>query len=269
VLLVEPQYAEYRHVAERLVGCPVDSFRSEAPSTIADLASSLRMRRYKLVVLVDPNNPLGYRFDPDALVDVLLENRDTMFWVDRTYAPFAGDDHGLERFAAASPNTIVGMSMSKAYALSGMRLGYLCGPTSVLADAWRLTPPWLISRPAGAAAVAALSDSAYYAARYRETAALREELVDGLRRIPGLEPREGVANYVFCELREPLDAATVVERLAARGVYVRAFPTDMALRWRAIRIAVLDHARQSRLLVNLREVVDEIHAAREGLAVPA
>jgi histidinol-phosphate/aromatic aminotransferase/cobyric acid decarboxylase-like protein/predicted GNAT family N-acyltransferase len=271
-LLIEPQYGEYRHVLEHLVGCRVDAIRFDPSDDAAasQVPEVMRSGDYDLVVVVDPNNPLGYRLDPAALRRVMAATTPrTRFWIDRTYALFDRPDRSLERFAAGSSNVVVGVSMSKAYALSGLRLGYLCGPADLMSDIRRLTPPWGISRPGLVAGLAALADPDYYALRYRETAALREELRDGLAAIPGVRPRAGAANFILVELDDPLDAATVVERCAARGLYLRAFPSDVRLRWSALRVAVRDGQTQHRMIPIIAEVIEETRRARARAAVPS
>jgi histidinol-phosphate/aromatic aminotransferase/cobyric acid decarboxylase-like protein len=270
VLLVEPQYGEYRHVLEHLVGCRVESIRFDPDDQVSGsrLPDEIEAGGYDLVVLVDPNNPLGYRLDPaDIRRAIAATTLRTRFWIDRTYALYDGPDRSIERFAATRSNVVVGASMSKAYALSGLRLGYLCGSADLMADVRRTMPPWGISRPAIAAGLAAIADPEYYARRYRETAVLRAELRDGLAAIPGVRPRDGAANFLLVELDEPLDAATVGQRCAARGLYLRAFPADIPLRWRALRIAVRDRPTQQRMTQIISEVVDETLRARGGAAL--
>jgi histidinol-phosphate/aromatic aminotransferase/cobyric acid decarboxylase-like protein len=264
-LLVEPQYGEYRHVIDHLVGCRIDAIRFDPgdAAAVSRLPDLIPPGDYDLVVLVDPNNPLGYRLESaDIRHMVAARTPSTRFWIDRTYALFDTPDRSLERFAAASPNVVVGMSMSKAYALSGLRLGYLCGPADLMADIRRMAPPWGVSRPAVAAGLAAIADPDYYATRYHETSVLREELRDRLAAIPGLRPREGAANFVLVELDEPLDAATIRERCAARGLYLRAYPSDVGLRWHALRVAVCDRPTQQRMMEIIAEVTEETRQAR-------
>ena len=186
----------------------------------------------------------------------------TRFWIDRTYALFDGPDRALERFAAASANVVVGTSMSKAYALSGLRVGYACGPAELMSDLRRASPPWGISRPAVVAGLAALGDPSYYAHRYRDTDELRQQLRAGLAAIPGIRPRDGAANFVLIELDDPLDAATVGERCAARGLFLRGLTGDTELRWRSLRVAVQDQPTQKRMLEIIAEVVEETRRAR-------
>lgn len=271
-LLVEPQYGEYRHVLEHIVGCRVEAIRfdPQGGAGTARLSGVMGSGAYDLVVLVDPNNPLGYRLDTADIRRIIAATPPgTSFWIDRTYALFDGPDRSLESLAAASPNVVVGVSMSKAYALSGLRLGYLCGPVDLMTDIRRVTPPWAVSRPATVAGLAAIADPDYYAARYRETAVLREELRDRLASIPGVCPREGAANFLLVELDDPLDAATVRERCAARGLYLRAYPSDVELRWHALRVAVRDRPTQVRMTEILAEVVEETRQSRSRAVVEA
>lgn len=262
VLLVEPQYAEYRHVLETVVGCRVDrAFLDPGPHAgpaIDPVPLEDQIGRgYDLVVLVNPNNPLGYRFSGSPLAALLsrMPSR-TIGWVDETYVDFAGADTSVERLAAASSNVIVGKSMSKSYALSGLRVGYLCGPPRLLGAVWPRIPPWSISRPAQVAAIAALASPAYYRARYDETATLRAQLEADLSRLPGLRPRPGIANFVFCDLLPgTTDAATLIERAHERGLRIRDFPMDPLLRWRAIRIAVGASSTNERIVQILSDAL--------------
>jgi len=267
VLLVEPLYGEYAHVLVQYLGCQLNSLTIDpAMGGFADPATLSRHleRGYDLVVLVEPNNPAGYRFPPGALLEILARApKRTLIWVDETYVDFAEPQESLESFAARSENVVIGKSMSKAYALSGLRVGYLCGPSRLAKEAWAVTPPWNISRPAQVAAIAALGDPGYYAERYRETAGLRQDLEARLALLPGVRPRRGVANFVLCEF-EGIDAPTVVELARRRGLFLRDFPTDPALRWRAIRIAVGDGRTNDRVIGILEKVLEE-----HGDRVPA
>src|SRR3989442_1135372 len=111
--------------------------------------------------------------------------------------------------------------MSKVYALSGARAAYLCAGAHQLEALRAITPPWVVSLPAQVAAVYALQDPTYYAARYAETGALREQLAGGLRSL-GLEVIAGVANFLLCHLPpDGPDAATVVRRCRARHLFLR------------------------------------------------
>ena len=82
--------------------------------------------------------------------------------IDETYIEYAGRDQTLERFADKSNNIFVCKSISKVYALSGLRVAYLCASQKNIKALKRITPPWGISLPAKIAASIALKKEEYY-----------------------------------------------------------------------------------------------------------
>ena len=257
VLILDPTYAEYPHVLERVVGCRVDrlvlprdcSYQLDLDQLAARFADS-----YDLVVLVNPNSPTGKHVPREPLEDVLARAPlTTRIWVDETYLEYAGADQSLEPFAARSENVIVCKSMSKVYALSGARAAYLCAAPHQLEELRSVTPPWAVSLPAQVAAVKALQDPEYYAQRYRETHELRHELSEQLRSL-GWEPVPGVANFILCDLPDDgPDAATVTVRCREKGLFLRdASGMGTGLGDRALRIAVKDREANRRMVEILR-----------------
>jgi histidinol-phosphate/aromatic aminotransferase/cobyric acid decarboxylase-like protein/GNAT superfamily N-acetyltransferase len=252
-LILDPTYGEYAHVLEKVVGCTVDRLTLSREDGYAvdsaRLAAALN-DGYDLVVLVNPNSPTG-RHLPRAELECLLRRLPprTRVWVDETYVEYAGPGESLEPFAAQSENVIVCKSMSKVYALSGVRAAYLCAGPHQLEALRAITPPWAVSLPAQVAAVRALEDPAYYAARYTETAMLRESLAAGLRAF-GWDVLPGIANFLLCHLpASGPDAETVLQRARPHGLFVRNAATmSPRLGSRTLRLAVKDAATNQRML---------------------
>ncbi|MBI2302871.1 MAG: aminotransferase class I/II-fold pyridoxal phosphate-dependent enzyme [Armatimonadetes bacterium] len=262
VLLPEPTYGEYVHVAEQVIGCRTERLPLSRHNGLRIDPRQLFRRaaetRADLVVLVNPNNPTGRLIPRAELAESLPDlPASARLWVDEAYVDYAGSDESLEPLAAASRNVVVCKSLSKAYALSGARVGYLCGPWEWMDQLRRVTPPWAVSLPAQVAAVAALRDPAYYKRRYAETARLRAELAAGLRQaVPGIAVHDGVANWLLCDLPATgPDAAAVCERCRARDVYLREYGAGAALGSHALRIAVKDAAGNSRVIEALARAV--------------
>jgi histidinol-phosphate/aromatic aminotransferase/cobyric acid decarboxylase-like protein/GNAT superfamily N-acetyltransferase len=261
-LVLDPTYGEYVHVLERVIGCTVDRFRLEKQNNYEVDLQRLEASfgdRYDLVVLVNPNSPTG-RHIPRKALERLLARAPvaTRIWVDETYIEYAGSAQSLETFAAASENVVVCKSMSKVYALSGARAAYLCAGPHQLEALRSITPPWVVSLPAQLAAVRALQEPGYYAARYAETARLREGLAVGLQSL-GLRIVPGIANFILCDLPESgPDAASLVERCRTRGLFLRAAAAmGTQLGPRSIRIAVKDAATNQRMLEILQDALGE------------
>jgi histidinol-phosphate/aromatic aminotransferase/cobyric acid decarboxylase-like protein len=203
---------------------------------------------YDLVVIVNPNNPTG-RHIPRADLESIIRRAPTRtrFWIDEAYIDYAGPEESLEQFAAESKNVVVCKSLSKAYALSGMRAAYLCGPEPI-AEALRvITPPWPIGLPGQIAAVRALENPAYYRQKYQETAIFRTDLAAKLQEL-GLEVIPGVANFLLCHI-PPVgpDAGALIHRCQLEGLFlrdVRSMGSNFGTH--VFRIAVKDAATNER-----------------------
>jgi len=261
VLLLDPTYGEYGHVTERIVGCRVDRLKlvraENYQLNLQVLEDRLRGARYDLVVIVNPNSPTG-QYVPRPALELVLKRIpvSTQVWIDETYVDYVGSELSLESFAATSRNTIVCKSMSKVYALSGVRAAYVCGPSHIAARLREISPPWAVSLPAQLAAVRALDDPEYYAARYRETRELRERFAVALRSL-GFDVIPSVANFLLCHLPEQgPDAATICWRCREHGVYVRdAGEISPNLGSKALRIAVKDEQMNQRIIEVLHLVI--------------
>jgi histidinol-phosphate/aromatic aminotransferase/cobyric acid decarboxylase-like protein len=261
VLILDPMYGEYEHVLSNVVGCKIDRLiLPRSKNYVVDL-DELEARigmGYDLIVLVNPNNPTGQHVPGKTLETVLARvPATTRVWVDEAYLEYVGSGESLERFASRSENIIVCKSMSKVYALSGMRAAYLCASMHQLSRLVALTPPWAVSLPAQVAAVQALEDEPYYVQRYLETHRLRMQLIDELRGIGIRKIVPGKANFVMCHLEpEHLTAAEVVQESRKRDVFLR----DVSLMGsqvgsRAIRIAVKNRETNARIVEVLEKAI--------------
>jgi histidinol-phosphate/aromatic aminotransferase/cobyric acid decarboxylase-like protein len=259
VLLLDPTYGEYGHVLERVVGCHVDRWPlARAQGYRLDVRQLPERVRggYHLVVLVNPNSPTGEAVPREELESALgAAPASTRVWVDETYVDYLGPDQSIERFAAHSENVVVCKSMSKVYALSGMRVAYLCAGGHQLEGLRAITPPWVVGLPGQLAAVRALEDPAYYAARWLETHGLRESLAAELRAL-GWDLLPGSANFLLCHVpADGPDAATWISRCQEHGLWLRsASAMSPLLGDRAIRVAVKDAATNRRMVEILRVV---------------
>lgn len=258
VLILDPTYGEYAHVLERVIGCQVDRLELSRENHFAvspdQLATAIR-DEYDLVVLVNPNSPTGQHLSRKQLGPLLeAVPPTTRVWIDETYVDYLGPGESMEGVAAGSENLLVCKSMSKAYALSGARVAYLCAGAHQLESLRAITPPWVVGLPSQVAAVRALAEPDYYRERHRETAQLREQLADGLRDL-GWHVLPGVANFLLCELPSAGPGASgVAEACRKRGLFLRdARLMGANLGDRMIRVAVKDAATNRRMLAILRD----------------
>jgi histidinol-phosphate/aromatic aminotransferase/cobyric acid decarboxylase-like protein len=254
-LLPDPTYGEYAHVLEKVVGCAVQRLDLDRRDGWRLDPERLLGVDVDLIVLVNPNNPTG-RHVPGADLEAVLRRVPprTLVWVDEAYLEYVEGARSLEALAAQSRNVVVCKSMSKVYALSGARCAYLVASPAIARRLRAVTPPWVVSLPAQVAAVAALEDPGYYAARYRQTARLRSALAEELGAIDGVEVEEGALNFVVCRL--PRAAAKVLAACRERDVFLRDLgPVSARYGTRTIRVSVKDEPTNHRVVETLAEAL--------------
>jgi histidinol-phosphate/aromatic aminotransferase/cobyric acid decarboxylase-like protein len=260
VLILDPSYGEYVHILENVIHCSVHRlFLERRDNYVVDLKQlqAQALVDYDLIVLINPNNPTGQHIPREQLTKVLADvPSSTRVWVDEAYLDYVGAAESLEQFASTSENVIVCKSMSKVYALSGMRVAYLCAGMHQLADLIPITPPWAVSLPAQVAAVRALEDEAYYKNCYQETPGLRAQLIEGLQGMGIREIVPSMTNFVMFHLEKQHPSAdAVLEGARKSGVFLRDVSSMSERRPRALRIAVKDKDTNATMLGVLERVL--------------
>ena len=221
VLIAGPTFGEYERAC-RLLGAAIthelaSPDRRFRPS-VTDLAARIRAERPRLVWLCNPNNPTS-QYSAQRGVEMVLEacvSAGALLVVDEAYLAFVEGAESLLSLLA-SEHLFLLRSLTKDYALAGLRLGYGIG-TRPMADLLRaVQPPWSVNAAAQAAGLAAIDDEAHLARAQLEVAAARAYLVESLRRL-GLRVVPPAANFVLVEVG---DGSALRARLLPQGMVVR------------------------------------------------
>lgn len=181
-----------------------------------------------LVVVGNPTNPTGVRHRAAALRRLTRPGR--LVVVDEAF-----NDDGLESLAdTRMSGALVVRSLTKLWAIAGLRAGYVLGAPDTIAALRDLQPPWSVSTPAAAAMVACTTDEARAEARARtgQVAQWRTHLEDGLAE-RGIAHVPSSAPFVLARPGTGVHAT-----LRARGFAVRRCDTFPGLDDSWIRIAV-------------------------------
>jgi histidinol-phosphate aminotransferase len=182
--------------------------------------------RTRLVLVCNPNNPTGTalrRPELDAFLDAVPEN--VLVVIDEAYREFVTDPavpDALDAYADR-PNVVVLRTLSKAWGLAGLRIGFLVAPPAV-ADALRkVVTPFSTSAVAQSAALAALRQGDEVARRAAMVTAERDRVQEALHTLlPGVPPSQ--ANFVWLALGA--HAAPFAAACEQSRVIVRAFAGD-------------------------------------------
>ena len=161
-------------------------------------------RATRLIYICTPNNPTGTVVDRDelnAMLDAVPD--DILVVVDEAYREFDTDPHspdGVE-LAMSRPNVLSLRTLSKAYQLAGLRVGYAVGDPAVVTALAKVAIPFSVNTLAQRAALAALQSTSELEPRWAEVVAERRRVTDALRGA-GYEVPTSQANFVWLPLRE-------------------------------------------------------------------
>ncbi|MGB4860144.1 MAG: histidinol-phosphate transaminase, partial [Dokdonella sp.] len=193
-----------------------DDFHVDVEALLSTIADSV-----KLVFLCTPNNPTGDALPLERIERIARELADrAMVVVDEAYIEFANAT-SASTLLGRHENLAVLRTLSKAWAMAGLRLGCLIANPEVIALVRRIMPPYPLPAPCVEAALAALSDDGLAEAKRRiaTTVAERERLASALRNYDDItDVLPSRANFLTVRC---VDSATLYRRLLNAGVVVR------------------------------------------------
>jgi histidinol-phosphate aminotransferase len=172
----------------------------------------------KVICIVNPNAPTGV-LHPRAALRALLERTQSIVVVDEAYADFAGVS--AIDMLAEFPHLIVIRTLSKSYALAGMRLGLGFARREIIAEMMKVKDSYNLDRLAAVAGVAALQDQAWLHETVGMIVRTRTWLQQELE-VLGLHVPPSRSNFVFPRIPDGR-AAEVFEGLEKRRILVRYF----------------------------------------------
>ena len=185
----------------------------------------------RIIYLCSPNNPTGGAL-PRKTVERIVEGARGLVIIDQAYVEFGGES--FTDLAASGRPVLVTRTMSKAFGLAGLRVGYGIGSPELIAEVLKARGPYKVNALGERAAIATLeSDRAWVADGVAGVIALRSALRSELtkRGIPSLE---SAANFVLVPVD---DSDALSRRLERAGIRVRAFAGLPGI-GDAIRIAI-------------------------------
>lgn len=258
--IVQPCFSEYRQLSEQFgaeVHAVFGSRERDWRAEVSDIAGL--MKKVDLLFLGQPNNPNGvqYPFEEIRELAVEAERTRTYFVVDEAFIDFIPEGRRmtllpeLERF----PRTILVRSMTKFYAIPGLRLGYAAAHPDVIRAMTGKQVTWSVNGLALLAGELCLEGGE---AHERETleliAAERARLRAGLRGL-GCRVSGGEANFLLADLPAPWSAGELQRELGLRGVLIRSCAMYPGLGPGHVRFAVKGADANARLLAVLGDVL--------------
>ena len=262
VLMVVPTFSEYES-SIRKAGGKVFYFRTTEEEQFSiqpqDVLKELQ-KGYDALYICNPNNPTGVLTSKEVLKDIAQSawQRSTTVIIDETFIDF-NENQSLKYEAKRFENIYILRSMTKFFALPGLRAGYLISAAGNIKKLREQQEPWTMNAFAQYAGVESLRDKDYIqrSLHYMQTA--RQELAAGLNTIACLKVFESGANYLLVKLHgsAPVSVSALYEKLLRQRIIIRKCNTFQGMGDRFFRIAVRKKSENKLLIGKLRKILEE------------
>jgi threonine-phosphate decarboxylase len=254
-LIVTPAFSEYEH-ALAAAQVPV-TFQVTAEAQNFTLAEPLDPGAADLFFLAHPASPSGVLLPPELLLEVAgrLEAAGVYLLLDEAFIDFV-EEASLKKCLARFPHLLILRSFTKFFAIPGMRLGYLLAAPELIRRLAADQEPWSVNTLAQAMGRACLRDHDYLAHSRTLVRKERQDLLEGLRSLPGLHPFPSTVNYLLVKITRPdWTAAGLQKAMLSHKIVIRDASNFRGLDDRFFRVAVRRREENRRLLEALGNVL--------------
>lgn len=238
-------YVQSRGAVLKKVETP-DPFKPDISSVLANVTPST-----KLIYIVNPNNPTGVLLSKKQISTICTIASHSIVIVDEAYFEFAGES--VVDLIDMHPNLIVTRTFSKAWALAGLRVGYLLTNLSLISQLNKVLNPKSVSVLAQVAAATALSDRKYMDDYVLEVKRSKLSLLEFLKK-HNIHAYDSSANYVM--VQHPKLPALLKE-MEKENIFVRDRSSFKNLPG-FFRITLGDHIQNDDLISRLERVLSRI-----------
>jgi threonine-phosphate decarboxylase len=253
-LIIGPTFEEYAHalmgagsVVQYVHGKREERFRPPLQEVLRQL--SAKRSRLDAVFLCNPNNPTGQVMNRSALCELaeVVERLQGWLIVDEAFIDYC-QEQSVVSMLREHPRLVVLRSLTKFYAMPGLRIGYVLAASKIVDRLKDRQPPWSVNSLVQDASRAVLHDEVYARKSRAFMENERSRFVRGLRSLSGIRVYPSAANFVLIELPAWTSASEVTDRLASEDLLVRDCSALPGLTTKMIRVAIRT-AKENRLLI--------------------
>lgn len=264
VLVTAPTFSEYE-AATRASGAIIEYFYLDADNnfTIDIEALTKRLVPIDIVFICNPNNPTGTLLTNLQIEKLLVAGMasNTYVVVDESFIDFLPNEdvYTCRYLLAKYSNLIIVHSLTKIYAIPGLRLGFALANPEITNLLHRGKDPWNVNTLAQKAGVAALQDHAYQQRSKEFIGKIKMDLYHSLLSIPGLKPYLPSVNFILINITDTnMTGAELQQAMAARNILIRDCSNYPGLSSHYIRIAVKCSEQNIILIETLKKVIGRV-----------
>lgn len=262
MVILAPTFAEYKQAFSRreteCIELPLDSKQHYVWHVEELLSLVSQLSKGDVVLLCNPNNPTGTLADNTILRTVAeeAELRQLTLIIDEAFMDFVKnkEKYTFVPFLKEYPNTIVVKSMTKFFAVPGLRLGYAISANTALFKCITETRvPWSVNTLAAQSVSILLNDTSYHEQTMEWLSAEQTWLYDQLKQIPHLNVEKPTVNYIFFECLLEKD---LYHELLDQRIIIRRCANYTGLNNRHYRVAIKARKDNECLIKALKKIME-------------
>ncbi len=252
VVLPVPCYIDY-HDSARLAGHTVVNFPLKPTEKFELNLEEFNniLRDGDLTIIGCPNNPTGCLPNIEKLKKYILQRQNITFVLDEAFAGFVED---FKSFAGMAENIITLNSLTKFFAIPGLRLGFLTASSALIKRLKDASSPWSVNYFAQKAGVRALADKAYKEESLGFLVKNKKNFYQALCGFAELEVFDSVANFFLVRLKAECTADQLKKKLIDQRIVIRSCSNYEGLDDSYFRIAVRRPEENEQFLQALHKV---------------
>jgi len=219
VIIPQPTYGEYEtacHLADaQILKQPVIR-EPDFQLDTAEMMSLLQKHRPKAIFLCNPNNPTGQYMPREEVVRIMSSSPESLIVLDEAYIAFTENAWSSVDLINRG-NLVILRSMTKDYALAGLRLGYAIAAEPIIAALKLVRPPWNVNTFAQKAGTLVLNSDSHLKGCYNKIRKAKNFLIKELERL-GLSPIPSQTNFFMVRVG---NATAFRQALLKKGFLIR------------------------------------------------
>lgn len=212
--ILYPSFSEYEDA------CRLHEHEITFFSNAEDL-SALSLDGQDFCWICNPNNPDGKLIHRTELLALIASNKKTTFIIDQAYAAFTTEDMLKPTDIKMHKNLVIVQSISKAYDVPGLRIGYLIASPSIIAEVNKYIIPWSVNAVAIEASKYILIHPAQFTLPIRKWQRETAEFIYQLNKLDGLEVQSTATTFFLVRLKKGIAADLKKYLLNNYGILIR------------------------------------------------
>ena len=264
ILVTAPTFSEYE-AAGKASGAKIEYFslRETENFTIEIDKLAKQLAHIDIVFLCNPNNPTGTLLRRAEIEKLLIAAKvhQTYVVVDESFIDFLTneDEYTCRPLLERYPNLIILHSLTKFYAIPGLRLGFSLASPEITQKLHLGKDPWNVNTLAQNAGVVALRDFPYQQQSKEYIKKANQELYQNLQQLPGLKPYLPSVNFILINCKDTgLTSTELQKAMASYHILIRDCSNYPGLSSDYIRIAVKNPTQNTILLTTLGKIIGEM-----------